>query len=494
MFTQISKKAHDMPRQQVYGKRSRAIYDPLAAFVSPQRKAVSDHQDVVIAEATEEFSKLEICDGGICEEGDGRRKVLGERSANAVVQMTNPQLEKTKKRRRARRKIVDEEKGEDDDDEEDKPDVENIAAMIQSEEQAEEQAREQKGHVEDEIDEVPLFCDGHGYESEDDTARDTRNAEVEENGVALRQRKQEGNRSVLETPSISISPPTPPAQDEYSEHCAGLLELSSHHMTMFSEWSSQLSRHLSLAKIAEASFGEVYRLSLLEQLPGFSSNDESVFKIIALRPPHSTLPTEKRKRDTMLKKADNMSKPEDVANEVRLLQRMSSTPGFTNFRDVRVVKGRPPQPFVQAFKEFNVSQKARKKEPSNFPDPAKKTSYADNQLWAVIEMQDAGMDLERCVENEDCISIWFVWDVFWQVVLALAKGEEGAEFEHRDLHLGNICVRQPAEKAQDIDTRRKLNFTNPEITIIDYTISRALMPDETVAYHDLAKGHGSIRR
>lgn len=105
-------------------------------------------------------------------------------------------------------------------------------------------------------------------------------------------------------------------------------------------------------------------------------------------------------------------------------------------------------------------------------------------------MQDAGTDLERLVENAQCTSIWFVWDVFWQVVLSLAKGEEGAEFEHRDLHLGNICVRQPPDPASILDTKRKLNFTNLETTIIDYTISRAMMPDGTIAYRDLAKDTG----
>lgn len=256
-----------------------------------------------------------------------------------------------------------------------------------------------------------------------------------------------------------------------------------------------------MTKIAEASYGEVYRLSVIksEDAPqmSISRNEESVLKIIALQPPVSTLPTQKRDRQRAVKKAEAMSKPADVASEVKLLQRMSSIPGFTNFRDARVLQGRPPQPFVAAFAAFNAAQKADEKEPSTFPDPARKASYREDQLWAVIEMQDAGTDLERLVERRRCGSIWAVWDVFWHVVLALAKGEEAAEFEHRDLHLGNICVRNPDHDAADagaVDVRRKLGFTGLEATLIDYTISRAAMPTASsdarnaeIAYLDLSK-------
>ena len=114
-------------------------------------------------------------------------------------------------------------------------------------------------------------------------------------------------------------------------------------------------------------------------------------------------------------------------------------------------------------------------------------------------MQDAGTDLEKLVAQGISSNIWVVWDIFWQVVLALAKGEEEAEFEHRDLHLGNICVRTPetVDEAK-IDPSKSLGFTTFEATLIDYTISRACMvpasmasaytesQDDSIAYIDLA--------
>ncbi|KAF1822062.1 uncharacterized protein K489DRAFT_380794 [Dissoconium aciculare CBS 342.82] len=309
------------------------------------------------------------------------------------------------------------------------------------------------------------------------------------------------------------------AGEVYDEHCSSLLSLSSRPSSAFSTfetWSAEVESHFAVSKLAEASFGEVYRLSLLDDIPEFSKADESVFKIIALKSPSATHPTDKRKKTALLKREELMSTPSDVANEVRLLQRMTHIPGFTNFRDIRILQGRPSGPFVAAFHEFDKSQKAKGKDGSHFPDPAKKASYAETQLWAIIEMQDAGTDLERLVEAGRCTSVWRTWDIFWHTTLALAKGEQGARFEHRDLHLGNICIRnmpgssslssstarEAAEEwlTEDIDVQRKLAFTPLDTTIIDYTLSRATMTsveddedgdeleaDTDIAYMDLSR-------
>jgi len=195
--------------------------------------------------------------------------------------------------------------------------------------------------------------------------------------------------------------------------------------TPFSDWSFSLEHHFNITKIAEASYGEVYRLSLKSHVQGFTKSDESVLKIIALKPP-APAPGRNGKIDKRHStKTAMMSAVENVVSEIRLLQRMTSTPGFTNFRDVRVLRGRPSKMFADAWKAFNKTRP--KGDKSIFPDPGRKTSYDDDQLWAVIEMQDAGSDLERVAVND----VWGVWDVFWGVALAIAKGEEDAKFEVR---------------------------------------------------------------
>lgn len=469
-----------MPRQQVcYGKkRVTAVYD-LTALSSPLQPTPRPLQ----ADDYESPTALATGRPGNSPKKLGRlRGVLGEKHANTVAL---PIIEKRKKpRRREEDEPVDENRDKDEAVQNFEAGIEAATAPVAAENEPQHEFAAAVLHTE-------CTKAGHGEDLDDERVADI--------GVAIQPESVTGDRYTEEanvvpdeaTSERSLLPSSPPQINPHNLHCFELLQLSLHGLVAFDEWSEQLSTHFTVTKIAEASFGEVYRLSLLQDLSTFSSSDESVFKIIALTPPPSELPIDKRKCAAALKQANGMSKPSDVANEVRLLQRMSSIPGFTNFRDVRILQGRPSQPFISAFKAFNSEQKRRKKDTSIFPDPAKKTSYRDEQLWAVIEMQDAGSDLERFVETGQCHSIWSVWDIFWQVVLSLAKGEEGAEFEHRDLHLGNICVRMPtlasALGLQEIDVKRKLNFTGVETTIIDYTISRAIMPDSSIAFHDLAK-------
>ena len=291
-----------------------------------------------------------------------------------------------------------------------------------------------------------------------------------------------------ETPEtfLRLAGPTP-SQTFVDPHIAPLLSLcydsSNQSPIPFSSWSATLEPHFNIVKIAEASYGEVYRLCLKRTHPKFTTSDESVLKILPLKPP----PTSTRKKTAaQLHREQLMSEVKNVASEVQLLQRMSPIPGFTNFRGVIVLRGRPSKGFVDAWKTFDKAQP--KGEKSVFPDPGKRSSYGEGQLWAVIEMQDAGSDLEHVSLD----TVWEVWDVFWGVALSLGKGEEEAKFEHRDLHLGNICVRSSRkdEKVEETTVRdikrKKMGFTGLETTIIDYTLSRAEMGSgEQVAYLDL---------
>lgn len=176
----------------------------------------------------------------------------------------------------------------------------------------------------------------------------------------------------------------------------------------FHQWASELTALFTIEKIAEASYGEVYRVN------GTDRTNESVLKVIPLKPLVKT----RSKRLDMFQ----MSSIEDVLTEARTLTRMTVIPGFTNLRDIRMMRGQLPKEFVQAWKRY-----LRNGAKSYFPDPSKRGSYSKDQLWAIIEMENAGVDLEK-FELRDMIQIW---DIFWGVAMALAKGEELAGFEVR---------------------------------------------------------------
>ena len=301
--------------------------------------------------------------------------------------------------------------------------------------------------------------------------------------IATSRKRSEKEVEPVEIPSVELPASLYELCDAYIQPLVALTNEQRMPLA-FETWSDALIPHFSISKIAEASYSEVYRLSLLQDHPTLTTSDESVLKLVALKP--EPVDGQSKKTKAQVSREENMSSVEDVVSEVRLLKRMTEVPGFTNYRALHILKGRPSKPFVQAWKEWNKVR--RKGEKSEFPDPSRKANYDEDQYWAVIEMQDAGTDVEKLIEDEvkskntpagdaSIRSIWSAWDIFWQTVLAVAKGESEARFEHRDLHLGNICVRRidaGCTKGLVGDVLdRKLRFTNLETTIIDYTLSRA---------------------
>lgn len=308
--------------------------------------------------------------------------------------------------------------------------------------------------------------------------------------TAKSRRKRSKPTTTKKKAQLLTPEPTPERDDIYTQYVSPLLSFSDgRSITTFARWSAELEPHFEITKIAEASFSEVYRLSALSGTTGL--REESVLKVVALKtPPQAPLPCQMsgraiRDREAqMAKELDEREERDayrshvaDVLSEVKLLQNLNHIPGFTNFRDLTVLQGRPSSAFNNAWKAWNKARPRGKK--SYFPDPSKKTSYEDTQLWAVVEMEDAGMDCEKMMESGGLGTVWEVWDVFWGVCMSVAKAEEACQFEHRDLHMGNICVRssQPGNNVMQPTItdplRRRFKFTGLETTVIDYTLSRA---------------------
>ncbi|KAF2014644.1 hypothetical protein BU24DRAFT_423550 [Aaosphaeria arxii CBS 175.79] len=464
-----------MPPKNVYGKRTKTTTAVVAAggaggfarfICTPEKAAREDVDADVDVEGLEVGLRgLSVAGGGVEGEEDRKgsersRKALESRDVNAETKRKKKGARKEKKSGRAEGvEVVDENVG-----------VEDGAVKSEDSSSGKDAGRTNVATSEGDVSrskagKTPVRSKSHRSKS--------------------RSRKQ------LRAPVAEIS-----EDDMYTTYVKSLLQCSERReIVSFDDWSSQLDSVVDVSKIAEASFSEVYRLSVKTARTDCSS--ESVLKLVALKTPENMpLPSELKENDRPRRKGDFecqlqkereereeqdmwKSSVDDVNSEVRLLQNLNDIPGFTTFRDLTILKGRPSSSFSKAWKSWNKSRPKGKK--SEFPDPSKKTSYQDDQLWAVIEMQDAGSDCGKVFEAGGISTIWEVWDIFWSVCISVAKAEQTCEFEHRDLHMDNICVRSSTDEA-DLTNRvvqkplkRKLGFTGLETTVIDYTLSRANM-------------------
>lgn len=196
-----------------------------------------------------------------------------------------------------------------------------------------------------------------------------------------------------------------------------LSPLSSQSIQIFSTWASRSVTMFHVAKLAEGSYGEVYKLHLREEgsrpavskskLAKLRAYGDGVFKVVPLRAQSG--PGSKK-----------FTSIDEIVSEVKMLKYLDPIPGFARFREIHVVQGRFPETFQNAWDHY----KKTKNDCMN-PNPANKKAYPDTQLWAIIEMDDAGCELEKFSWS----STFQIYDIFWGVAMALARAEEYALFE-----------------------------------------------------------------
>ncbi|EGS20645.1 uncharacterized protein CTHT_0024810 [Thermochaetoides thermophila DSM 1495] len=220
-----------------------------------------------------------------------------------------------------------------------------------------------------------------------------------------------------------------------------------------------------IEKIAEASYAEVYRVS--------NDHGTSILKVIRLESPIK--PQTKAQQRSGLVDEDARSE-EDMYGEMQISEWLSDIPGFVVYKSHYIVKGKAPKSLLETHQAFH--RRMKRKDPNRlqfYPSPSR---YLDDTKFLVIELGDAGIALE----DFQLTDISQVWDIFLLTALALARAEDLIEFEHRDLHEGNLCIRRvrdpmPRPKSLDLEGNpRQFGFSGLDITILDYGLSRATCP------------------
>ena len=239
------------------------------------------------------------------------------------------------------------------------------------------------------------------------------------------------------------------------------------------QWYDTWSLHCNVNKIAEGSYGSVFRLSDKGGLEA-----ATIGKLMPLKP-----------RSGKGSKNVGNTLVADAASEIKLLETMSHVPGFVEFRNAEVLIGGLPKPLRKEYRTWHARRKANNRS----TELICRTVYPESQAWVFIEMGDAGTELEDALrleteenrlvkiddQGKETLDVRVAADTFWGVAEALANGEAMQEFEHRDLHFSNICVKRRRKETIN-EYLLAPSISQIEVTLIDYTLSRATLEDGTI--------------
>eukprot|EP00250_Pteridium_aquilinum_P000063 c10082_g1_i1 orf=269-2662(-) len=143
---------------------------------------------------------------------------------------------------------------------------------------------------------------------------------------------------------------------------------------------------------------------------------------------------------------------------------------FIETKMVKVCQGLYDQALINAWEEWNTKHESENDHPKVFPK---------NQLYMLFVLADGGKDLE----SFSITSFDVARSILTQVTAALAIAEEDCEFEHRDLHWGNILVAQTklTELCCTLDgTDMQIKTCGVFVNIIDFTLSRLSTGNEVL--------------
>ncbi|KAM0370457.1 hypothetical protein ACHAPY_010533 [Fusarium culmorum] len=229
-----------------------------------------------------------------------------------------------------------------------------------------------------------------------------------------------------------------------------------------------------IEKIAEASYAEVYRVT----------NDRGTSIIKVIRLPSAIKPQTKAQVKSGL--VDEEPHPEeDIKGELQISEWLADIPGFVVYKERYVVQGKTTKQLLETHQSFQ--KKMKRQDPGRaqfYPSPSR---YLDDTRFLVVELGDAGTSLEDWKLTTESQ----LWDIFFLQAIALARAEDLVMFEHRDLHEGNLCIRQvKSPRKMGPPSAGFFGYSGLDITILDYGLSRGedlSVDDSTPVAFDLER-------
>ncbi|XP_067845477.1 uncharacterized protein haspin [Heptranchias perlo] len=218
-------------------------------------------------------------------------------------------------------------------------------------------------------------------------------------------------------------------------------------------------------KIGEGVFGEVFQ----------TINDDGEYMVFKIIPIEGEKPVN----------GEPQKKFEEILPEIIISKKLSQlneesencTVGFISLYSTHCVKDSYPPELLKAWDKYNRTKTSE----NDRPDESQ-----NEQLYIIFEFEYGGSDLESM--RTKIPSLEAARSILYQVTASLAVAEIALNFEHRDLHWGNVLIKKTDIKQVEyklcgntfkIDTRGFL------VNIIDYTLSR-MGRDDVLHFCDLS--------
>ncbi|CDK27955.1 unnamed protein product [Kuraishia capsulata CBS 1993] len=156
---------------------------------------------------------------------------------------------------------------------------------------------------------------------------------------------------------------------------------------------------------------------------------------------------------------------QDLIQELSITMSVSPLFGYVTLKAAKVVNGKFPGKLISLWDKYAEKHGTVSQRPDTYPD---------SQRYLVIVQEYGGESLE----NYRVRSWRQASEIFWEVAKALKEAEDKFDFEHRDLHLGNILVKKrknysTVEEFAQLSLDPQSKQSDIQVSLIDYTLSRA---------------------
>ena len=214
-----------------------------------------------------------------------------------------------------------------------------------------------------------------------------------------------------------------------------------------------------ILQVGEGAFGEVFLLP--------SDEDEGDNVVVKIVPVNGDVLVNGQPQMKLI----DMLAEIIISTELSRLSSGSEAPGFLTVLRCNLTEGRYPDTLLQKWDDYDREKGSE----NDRPDDSLFGDKADTQKFVSLELKNGGQDLE----NITLLNAAQGWAVFQQVAHATAIAEKILQFEHRDLHWGNVLVKSCQEKTIQYSYGQEafeVETFGVRSTIIDFSLSRLSVP------------------